>query len=158
MSERSVEYATFTIDRTYEVSPAAVFAAWATPEAKSRWFKDPDGWVTNAPYELDFRVGGHELSSGSPEGGPLIDYRAHYWDIVQDERIVYTYEMQMDGTRISVSLATVELEPKGAGTRISVTEQGAYLDGHDTPDQRQQGTGPLLDALGEVLRTDSGAA
>ncbi len=37
MSERSV-HATFVLERTYEASPAQVFAAWATPAAKARWF------------------------------------------------------------------------------------------------------------------------
>ncbi len=32
-------------------------------------------------------------------------------DIVPDERIIFTYDMRLDETRISVSLATVELEP-----------------------------------------------
>jgi hypothetical protein len=45
----------------------------------------------------------------------------------------------------------VELRPEGAGTRLVLTEQGAYLDGHDTSAQRQHGTGELLDALGAAL-------
>ena len=49
-----------------------------------------------------------------------------------DQRIVTTYEMLMADTRISVSLATVELTPAG-GTRLVYTEQGAFLDGHDNP-------------------------
>ena len=32
-----------------------------------------------------------------------------------DERIVYTYDLHLDDKRISVSLATVELEPAGDG-------------------------------------------
>ena len=59
--------------------------------------------------------------------------------------------MHMDQTLISVSVATVELRPEGAGTRLVLTEQGAYLDGHDTPAQRQHGSGALLDALGAAL-------
>ena len=34
-----------------------------------------------------------------------------------DECIVYTYSMHLDQTLISVSVATVELQPKGAGGR-----------------------------------------
>jgi hypothetical protein len=60
--------------------------------------------------------------------------------------------MLRDETRISVSLATVELKPEGAGTRLTFTEQAAFLDGEDQPDLREQGTGSLLDALGKELR------
>jgi uncharacterized protein YndB with AHSA1/START domain len=70
---------------------------------------------------------------------------------VPDERIVYAYEMHRDETRISVSLATVQLEAEGVGTRLTYTEQGAFLDGEDEPEYREQGTGSLLDALGAEL-------
>jgi uncharacterized protein YndB with AHSA1/START domain len=77
---------------------------------------------------------------------------------VPDERIVYTYDMHRGETRISVSLATVELRPEGDGTLLIFTEQGAFLDGQDTPDLREQGTGSLLDALGADLQREPATA
>jgi uncharacterized protein YndB with AHSA1/START domain len=152
VTERSVTHGTFAVERTYDASPARVFAAWADPVAKARWF-GPSG--DDSEYELDFRVGGRELNRGTvPAADAVFTYDALYQDIVPDERIVYSYDMHMDGTRISVSLATVELKAEGPGTRLILTEQGAFLDGHDTPDQRQQGTGQLLDALSEELARD----
>ena len=148
MTERSVTHATFTVERTYDASPARVFAAWAEPAVKARWFGDPDQGVEE--FELDFRIGGREFNRGTVEGQDHT-YEARYQDIVPDERIVYAYDMHAGGSRISVSLGTVEFEPDGAGTRLTYTEQGAYLDGLDTPEQRQQGTGGLFDALGEEL-------
>ena len=74
-----------------------------------------------------------------------------YQDIIPDQRIVSTYEMLMADTRISVSLATVELTSAGSGTRLVYTEQGAFLDGHDTPAEREHGTRELLEALGAVV-------
>jgi uncharacterized protein YndB with AHSA1/START domain len=105
-------------------------------------------------FELDFRVGGREVSRGGPPGGPVHTYEAHYQDIVPDERIVYSYSMSLDQTLISVSLATVELRPEAAGTRLVLIEQGAYLDGYDDTGQRERGTGELLDALGAELRRE----
>ena len=32
MRERSVEHATFVVERTYDASPDRVFAAWSDPE------------------------------------------------------------------------------------------------------------------------------
>jgi uncharacterized protein YndB with AHSA1/START domain len=151
MTERSVEHATFAVERTYDASPARTFAAWANPEAKARWF---GGSGEGAEFELDFRVGGRETTRGGPEGGPVFSFEGRYQDIVPDERIVYSYDMDMDGTRISVSLATVEFKLDAAGTRLIFTEQGAFLDGHDTPAQREQGMGSLLDALGEELQRE----
>jgi uncharacterized protein YndB with AHSA1/START domain len=146
MTERSVTHATFVVERTYEAAPPQVFAAWAEPEAKARWFGG--SWTE---FELDFRVGGREFSRGGPSDGPVFTFEGRYQDIVPDERIVYAYDMLLDDARISVSLATVELEPAGRGTRLVFTEQGAFLDGLDTPEQRESGMGSLLDALGDEL-------
>jgi uncharacterized protein YndB with AHSA1/START domain len=79
-------------------------------------------------------------------------YDARYQDIVPNQRIIFSYDMSLDETRISVSLATVELTAAGAGTRLRYTEQGAYLDGHEAPRMREQGMGELLDALDQELR------
>jgi uncharacterized protein YndB with AHSA1/START domain len=149
MSERSVHHETFVVERTYAASPARVFAAWADPETKARWFGGSD--EANGEYELDFRIGGRELSRGGAPDGEVYTYEARYHDIVPDERIVYVYDMHRDKTRISVSLTTVDLKVEDAGTRLIYTEQGAYLDGEDKPEFRQQGTGSLLDALGAEL-------
>ena len=153
MTERSITHATFVIERTYPVKPARVFAAWADPAIKASWFKGPDeNEAEAAATEFDFRVGGREFSSGKVPSGQTYSYDARYQDIVPNQRIVYTYDMHLDDARISVSLATIELTPVGTGTRMIVTEQGAYLDGLDTPAQREEGTQWLMDQLGEVLQ------
>jgi uncharacterized protein YndB with AHSA1/START domain len=157
LSQRSVTHATFVVERTYDASPARVFAAWSDPAAKARWFAGPDESGT-AEWEMDFRVGGREISRGGPPGGPVYAFEARYQDIVPDERIVYTYDMHLDDARISVSLATVELKPDAAGTRLVFTEQGAFLDGLDTPAQREEGMGSLLDALGAELARETTSA
>jgi len=152
MTERTVTHATFVIDRTYPASLARVYNAFADPNVKSRWFGDPE--TPPSEYSLDFRVGGHEINRGGPPGGPIYTFEAVYQDIVPNERIVTTYEMHMGDARISVSLSTVEFTPDGAGTRLTYTEQGAFLDGHDTPAIREHGTRELLDALGAVLERE----
>jgi uncharacterized protein YndB with AHSA1/START domain len=63
--------------------------------------------------------------------------------------------MTMNGQRISVSVATFEFFPDDAGTRLVLTEQGAYLDGLDTSEQREAGTRGLLDALATYLEEGS---
>lgn len=100
---------------------------------------------------FDFRVGGREASSETAPDGQRSRYEARYHDIVPGRRIVYAYDMYLDDTRISVSLATIAFTPEGDGTRLVVTEQGAYLDGHETPTRREGGIGGLLDRLGELL-------
>jgi activator of Hsp90 ATPase-like protein len=68
MPERSVVHATFTIERSYPVTPAKVFKAWADASAKRRWFACHEDWEPGA-HELDFRVGGREHLRTGPPGG-----------------------------------------------------------------------------------------
>ncbi len=127
-----------------------MFAAWASQEVKAQWFgPDEDGVAKE--HTLDFRVGGREHMSGAIPGGPSFTLDALYQDIVENERIVWSYEMHLDGRRISVSLGTIEITPAPGGATLVLTEQGAYLDGLDTNAQREEGTAELLDQLGKFL-------
>jgi uncharacterized protein YndB with AHSA1/START domain len=153
MTERSVTHTTFTIERRYPVEPARVFAAFASAEAKARWTDSPDVLPAGDTKEFDFRIGGRERFGCKVPDGPTFGYDALYYDIVPDQRIVYCYEMYADDARISVSVATVELARDGAGTNLTYTEQGAFLDGLDQAEDRKQGTAEQLDNLVEELRS-----
>jgi uncharacterized protein YndB with AHSA1/START domain len=145
MSSQSVNHATFTIQRDYAASPAKVFAAWATPESKARWFGATE-------HALDFRVGGKEINRGGPEGGPIMTFESTYQDIVPNERIVYASTLSNNTALVTVSVTTVELAPAAGGTRLVLTEYGAFLDGLEKPAWREEGTGSWLDALGAELQ------
>ena len=141
---------TFVIERTFDAPVTQVFAAWADPVLKARWFAGSVDALSNG-YELDFQVGGHELNRGGPPGGPLYTYSSQFRDIVPDQRIVYTYEMYADEARISVSVATVEFRGSEGTTHLVLTEQGVFLDDHDTSAQREEGTRSLLNSLAVAL-------
>jgi len=138
---RAVVHASFTIERRYPATVARVYAAWADRDAKARWFSCHEG------YTLDFRVGGRESNRGGSPGGPVYAYDARFHDIVPEERIVYSYDLRRDDVLVSVSLVTVELAPADGGTRLVFTEQGIFLDGHDTPEHREHGTRLGLERL-----------
>jgi len=157
VTERSANHTTFVIERTYPAEPAKVFGAWADGSAKSIWMDDPDYKSDeSAEYEFDFRVGGHERFGGLTPEGSTYRYDATYHDIVPEQRIVYCYEMYAGEDRMSVSVATVVIEPAGRSTKLTYTEQGVFLDGIDKPELRQEGTEWLLDNLGKYLAAKAG--
>jgi uncharacterized protein YndB with AHSA1/START domain len=149
VSERSTEHATFAIERAYDVPPERVWRAWSDPEQKLQWFGPRT--LEKPDHELDFRVGGHERMTVRAPDGALYTFSARFQDIVAGVRFVHTYEMYRDDERISVSVATVELAAEGGGTRLTLTEQGVFLDGLDTSAEREHGTRELLDALAQAL-------
>ncbi len=151
-NQRSVVHSTFSIERTYPASPARVFAAFSNQETKRRWFAQGEGWEVDE-FTVDFRVGGREVArfrfkDGAPMGNDTV-----YLDIVPDRRIVLAYTMTVGDTRISVSLATVEIAPAGDDAHLVYTEQAAFFDGADKPAGREAGCRELLEKLGEELRT-----
>jgi len=149
--DHHVTHATFSLERSYPAPPARVFAAWADPAAKARWFTPGPG----AGHQLDFRVGGREVATGGPEGGPLMTFETLYRDIVPEQRIVYTSTLSAGADLMTVSLTTVEFTPgEGGGTRLVLTEQGAFLDGQEQPAWREQGTADQLEALAAELKAD----
>ena len=147
MTERSALHDTFRIDRHFDAEPARVFRAFADPSAKAKWFGIP---AATRRESFDFREGGRETME-TVFDDTRYGYIATYTDIVPDQRIVYTYEMAMNGQRISVSVATIELKATANGTDFTITEQGVYLDGLDNAAQRKQGTEELMDALAKTL-------
>ena len=149
MTERSIAHGTFVIERTYPADPARVFRAWADPAIKKLWFG-----AGNDTKEFDFREGGREYAAGGM-GADTYSFDVRYQDIVENNRIVYSYHMGINGKRISVSVAAIELYAEGAGTRMTVTEHGCFLDGLDNLAQRQAGTEQLVDALGAELARQS---
>jgi uncharacterized protein YndB with AHSA1/START domain len=111
---RSVVHDAFHIERTYDATAEQVYKALSEEVAKSRWFYGPEGWRL-IERTMDVRVGGRERVKGGFEGGGTTTFDAIYHDVVPRERIVYTYEMRIDDRKISVFLATLEIEPAGAG-------------------------------------------
>jgi uncharacterized protein YndB with AHSA1/START domain len=150
MTIRSAVHDTFRVERHYDASPTRVFQAFADPQAKAKWFGGPAD-LKREEESFDFREGGRETLVSVFSDGTRFGFIATYTDIVPDERIVYTYEMSLNGDRISVSVVTVEFRAAGGGTDFAVIEQGVYLDGLDNPAQRRQGTEDLMDALGKLF-------
>jgi uncharacterized protein YndB with AHSA1/START domain len=147
MSDHFVAHSTFSVERTYQAAPARVFAAWAEPAAKARWFAGPD-----SEHRLDFRVGGREVARGASSDGDVLTFESTYHDIVPSARIIYSSTLSVRDRVATVSVTTVEISAAGDGARLVLTEQGTYLDGLEDPSWREQGTSQQLDALDTELK------
>ena len=150
MSNRSAVPGTFTVERIVKAPPAQVFQAFADPAQKARWFAGPVGWEQHE-RTMDFRPGGTERVSGRHASGVVSTFDCLYRQIIPGERIIYVYDMALDGKPISVSLATIEFHADGGGTKLVITEQGMFIDGYQDNGSREQGTTFLIDKIAALF-------
>ncbi len=153
MTAPNIIHASLTLTRDYNFPPARVFAAWSSAEAKRQWFAaDGDGFEIES-YALDFRVGGSERCRGGHPGGAFTN-DGLYHHIIENEQIVLTYFMNVGGEPYSVSLTIVEFKPHGTGTRLTLTEDNAFLTGKDENAGRIEGWTWLLGRIDAAISNE----
>lgn len=153
---------TFVIERTFPTSPARVFAAFADPAKRRRWYAESTSHSIER-FEMDFRVGGAERSAykmgaTTPFPGVELANEGAYYDIVPDQRVIVGTAMTMGGTRISVALITFEFHATDAGTRLVCTHQAAFFENSGGWEMRQRGWQALFDRLAAELATEGASA
>lgn len=100
------------ITRTYPVSPEKVWRAWTQPEALSRWFGpgEPNS-VTRA--DMDVREGGQYRIHFTTPDGEDHGVSGVYQEVVQGERLVFSWAWQSTPDRVSRVAITLRAVPGG---------------------------------------------
>ena len=152
--DNGVVHSTFVIERSYPKPPARVFAAFAEPEQKRKWYAQGDHDIQE--FEMDFRVGGsgrfrYRFREGHPLAGSQILNESNYQDIVPDKRIVMTSKMSLSGTPVQVMLATIEFLATETGTDLIFTHQGTFINWQNGPGMLEEGWRALFGKLEKEL-------
>ncbi len=149
-------FGAFTIERRYDAAPERVFRAFADRAAKQRWMGCEE---VAAPVieQLDFRIGGREISRGGGGDGAEHLFEGTYLDIVECRRFVFAFVMHVGGKKLSASIASVEILPEGSGARLIFNEQGVCF-GEDGWAGREEGTAFGMDQLARWLASQREAA
>jgi uncharacterized protein YndB with AHSA1/START domain len=148
---RRLARAGFTLTRDYPVGVERVWDAFAEEGQKREWFGSGDGFDPGE-WAFDFRVGGRDVAEGKFHDGPVSRFEGTYTDIVEQVRIVNTYDMWLDGVHMSTSVASFEFEPIDQGTRLTHVEHGIFFDQFwaDGPN-REAGSRGILEGLATYL-------
>jgi uncharacterized protein YndB with AHSA1/START domain len=150
MADQAVVHSTFVIERSYPQPPQRVFAAFAQPARKRRWYAEGDHEIQE--FEMEFRVGGSErfsyrFKTGHPIAGSTIANETAYQDIVPDHRIIITSKMSLNGKPVQIMLATIEFLPSDQGTNLQFTHQGTFIDWPDGVAMIEHGWRALFERL-----------
>lgn len=147
----AIQHGSFTVERRYSAPPATVFAAFAQAEARRKWLVYAEGWTIHEYRPAEPTVpGAVEFSRFSPPGADVVLTNATTWlHVNEGNTLIYAYHMTMADAPLSSSLVTISFHSDGTGTRLELTEQGAYFDGNIAG--REEGTRALLDEVEKVL-------
>ena len=153
-TEPSIIHNTFVIERNYPQPPDHVYAAFAQPARKRRWYAEGDHEIQE--FEMEFRVGGSErfryrFKEGHPIAGSEIANESTYHDIVPEKHIVMASKISLNGKPIVVMLATFAFIPTATGTDLILTHQGAFIEWPGGPQMIEAGWRGLLDRLAKAL-------
>lgn len=132
------------ISRVFDAPRSLVFRTWTSPEHLVRWWGPKD---FSAPsLSMDFRPGGkYRHAIRSAEG---TDYwmRGVYREIVEPERIVFTFAWEEDASQPTTeTLVTVTFEDHGGKTRLTFRQEP--FDSVQQRDSHAEGWGECLDRL-----------
>ncbi|MFZ0746024.1 MAG: SRPBCC family protein [Terracidiphilus sp.] len=156
MPESSVVHSTFVIEHNYPQPPERVYAAFAQPSRKRRWYAEGEHEIQE--FEMEFRVGGSErlryrFKEGHPIAGSEIANESTYQDIQPGKHIVMASKMSLNGKPIVVMLATFEFRAAGTGTDLTLTHQGAFIEWPEGAQMIEAGWRGLLDRIAKELET-----
>lgn len=153
MTRISERMSAIAFDRSFKHPLENVFAAFSQENRKAQWFTGPaDARVQER--KVDCRTGGSEVLDVRWASGTVTRFEARYHRVEEGARIVYSYDLFIDGGLFSTSLADVAFKSDEQGTLVTFAETTSYFtdaDLGDMTDSRLHGTKAQYDMLEMLL-------
>ena len=123
------------MERIVDVPPDLVWLAWTSPEHLKQWFC-PRPWTTPV-CEIDLRPGGKFRTVMRGPEGQEHDNTGCYLEVVAPSRLVWTGALEAgfrpastpDTSGVGPFTAIITIEPRGTGTKYTVTVMHKDLEG-----------------------------
>jgi uncharacterized protein YndB with AHSA1/START domain len=135
------------ITRIFDAPRALVFKAWSASEHMVRWLGPKN--LTAPHCTMEFRPGGaYRACICSPDGQEYW-MRGIYREIVEPERIVFTFSWEEDGERGLENLITVTFAEQGEKTHMTFRQ--AFFESVEQRDSHHEGWSECIDRLAQYL-------
>ena len=105
------------VERDMASSPAALYRAWT--KGWERWFAAPGSFAGRAEVGAPIYFAVEHEGTRHPHYG-------RYLRLERDRLVELTWVTGKGGTEGAETVVTVELEPRGDGTRLKLTHRGFY--------------------------------
>jgi len=137
------------IERIFDAPREMVFSAWTSCEHLAHWFGPKD--FTAPSCEVDFRVGGsYRIVMRSPEGDEHPVW-GEYREIIEPERIVFSWNRGHDLRGELWSATLVEVTFEDAGDKTHFTWRQGSFETTSYCDEHSFGWNQSLDRRGEFV-------
>ena len=109
-----------TVTRAFKARPERVFAAFENRAELARWMCQPG--ATTEVEALDVREGGAVQVQMSWDNGMAIRLQGTFQRVERPSLLEFTWAMEGDDANKGV--VTVEFQPHGTGTELTLTHEG----------------------------------
>ena len=138
------------ITRTFDAPRNLVFRAWTAPEHMVRWLGPHN--FTAPSCKMDFRPGGAYRACICGPDGKEYWMRGIYREIVEPERLVFTFSWEEEGERGRETVITVLFGEQGGKTRMTFRQ--AFFETVENRDSHHGGWTECFERLAQFLANE----
>ena len=138
------------ITRTFDAPRNLVFKAWTAPEHMVRWLGPHN--FTAPSCKMDFRPGGAFRACICAPDGKEYWMRGIYREIVEPERLIFTFSWEEDGERGRETMITITFGEQGDKTRMTFRQ--AFFETVENRDSHHGGWTECFERLAQFLANE----
>ena len=138
------------ITRTLDAPRALVFKAWTQPEHMVRWLGAHSYTAISA--KMDVRPGGTYRAGIRSDDGKEYWMRGNYRDVVEPERLAFTFSWEEEGERGRETLISITFGEVDGKTRM--TFRHAHFETVETRDDHNKGWTECFERLAAYLANE----
>lgn len=145
------DFATMTLNRKVNATPARVFDAMTNAKARAIWAAPDADSVVQIVDQPDPAPGVREVSAVGPAENPYVTVHTDWIVMEAPKRLIYTETLLAEGETLAVTLAVAELSAQGDGTQLDLHLDLASFVGEEMRGEIESGNRHAIDSLVKLV-------